>query len=254
MGLSIFQKFDSSGVFLSKWGNYGIGDGQFSNPYDIVVDGGSIYVVDQGNQRIQKFDASNESVVVMMGEDGSPPAFGSIFTASDPDGDSLTWSLRSQASHGVADASGIGASKIISYTPAAHYNGSDSFIVKVADGQDGEDTITVNVTIEPVNDIPTANAGPDQQARAGSLITLDGSGSSDPDGDSLTYGWSQAGGPLVTLSDPALAGPTFTAPNHTTMLTFTLTVTDPFGLVSPMPTEVVITVDKLVYYVPLIIK
>src|SRR4030043_386743 len=41
-----------------KWGNYGIGDGQFDHPYDVTIDAaGNVYVADAGNHRIQKFSS-----------------------------------------------------------------------------------------------------------------------------------------------------------------------------------------------------
>lgn len=43
---------------------------------------------------------------------------------------------------------------------------------------------------EPENRAPVAEAGDDRQAEIGSVVPLDGSGSSDPDGDELTYKWS----------------------------------------------------------------
>ncbi|MBI4311130.1 MAG: HYR domain-containing protein, partial [Chloroflexi bacterium] len=50
------QKFTPAGAFLTKWGGYGSGDGQFAYPRGITVDGsGNVYVVDQYNHRIQKF-------------------------------------------------------------------------------------------------------------------------------------------------------------------------------------------------------
>ena len=58
--------------------------------------------------------------------------------------------------------------------------------------------------------LPTANAGPDQSARAGDLVTLDGSASVDLDYGIASYHWSQIGGPPVILSDPGKAETTLT--------------------------------------------
>ena len=50
------QKFTSAGVFVSKWGTRGGGDGQFYGPTGVTVaSDGSVYVADYGNHRIQKF-------------------------------------------------------------------------------------------------------------------------------------------------------------------------------------------------------
>ena len=47
-------------VFLSKFGSFGTGDGQFSSPYGITVDSSNnIYVTDYGNDRIQKFNSAS---------------------------------------------------------------------------------------------------------------------------------------------------------------------------------------------------
>ncbi len=96
------------------------------------------------------------STSVTMSEDGSPTAFSLSLNATDPDGNTLTWSIQTQASNGTASASGTGTAIAINYTPNANYNGSDSFVVRVSDGFGGTDTITVNVTIDPVNDAPVA--------------------------------------------------------------------------------------------------
>jgi VCBS repeat-containing protein len=94
---------------------------------------------------------------VTMSEDGSPTPFSRTLHASDPNAeDSLTWSVSSPASHGTATASGTGTSLAVGYAVVANYNGADSFRVQVTDGY-VTDTITVTVTIQAVNDAPTAN-------------------------------------------------------------------------------------------------
>jgi hypothetical protein len=98
-------------------------------------------------------------------------------------------------------------------------------------------------TLTPENQPPVAIVGEDQEVEEGSLVTLVGSESYDPDDDDLSYAWMQIGGPEVSLDDPDKADPTFTVPawsvgNET--LIFELVVND--GRADSLPDEVKITV------------
>ncbi len=93
------------------------------------------------------------------------------------------------------------------------------------------------------NQSPVANAGQTVTVTSGTIVSLNGSSSFDPDGDSLSYHWAQTAGPGVTISNPTAAGPVLTAPTvqGLTILTFQLTVSD--GLVDSSA-SVNITVTK----------
>ncbi len=83
-----------------------------------------------------------------------------------------------------------------------------------------------DVMVPAGNQPPVAVAGPAQTVAQGSSVTLDGSGSRDPNGTALSYQWTQTGGPAVSLSSTTVATPTFTAPATASTLTFKLTVGD----------------------------
>ncbi|MDZ7796052.1 MAG: PKD domain-containing protein [Candidatus Marinimicrobia bacterium] len=79
---------------------------------------------------------------------------------------------------------------------------------------------------------PVANAGGNQMVATGATVTLDGSGSSDPDNNIDTYQWTQFSGPTVSLSNANSATATFTAPSTDADLSFELLVTDETDLES----------------------
>lgn len=65
------QKFSSSGTFITKWGSYGTGDGQFDTPSGVAVDAsGNVYITDYYNNRIQKF-SSGGTFITKWGSKGT---------------------------------------------------------------------------------------------------------------------------------------------------------------------------------------
>ncbi len=132
------------------------------------------------------------------------------------------------------DSMGAGS---VNVSPAT----TTTYTLTVTDANNATDTDTATVT---VNASPSANAGANQSVTEGVTVTLDGSSSSDPEGETLTYAWSQTSGQTVSLSDAAAASPTFTAPEDLTAdatLVFSLTVTDARNLASD-PATVTVTV------------
>ena len=146
-----------------------------------------------------------------------------------------------------------GSSVIFNVTFAPQVTGTRVATVTIANDDSDENPYEFAIQ-GTVNQAPVANAGSDQSMSVGAPVTLNGSGSSDPEGHTpLSYGWTQAGGPVVTFT-PNLSLTTFTAPLSPVVLTFTLTVTDSLGLADPTPDEVVVTVRPKNLYLPLMVK
>ena len=164
----------------------------------------------------------------------------------DPDGDAVTYSWVQTAGPAVTLA---GANtKTAAFTAPTLAGGVGgpvnlTFQLNVSDGALTGST-SVSVAVDQVDHAPTANAGSSQTVNVNTLVTLDGSLSSDPDNDPIvSYTWTQIAGPTVTLNTSNPAKPTFTAPNitNTTPLTFSLVVSD--GMLSSTNTaQVTITV------------
>ena len=74
-------------------------------------------------------------------------------TATDAQSDPVTFAKASDPSFGVAAVASDGS---YTYTPNANFNGADSFTVTASDGNGGTDTVTVLLTVAPVNDAPIA--------------------------------------------------------------------------------------------------
>jgi len=158
--------------------------------------------------------------------------------STDPDQDPITYLWKQTAGAPVV-LSDTGAVKPVFTAPALSGSAETlEFLLTIGDqgGLQSTDTCTIRVQSvlppPPVNMPPTADAGQDQSVTHATLVTLDGSGSTDPEGAIETYLWVQIDGPSVSLSDATAAVPTFTAPSagsQDTVLTFELTVSDAAG-------------------------
>lgn len=102
---------------------------------------------------------------------------------SDPENDSLTISRISSPVHGTAT---ISSTQYLVYTPTTDYYGSDSFNYTISDGNGGQDTATVVVTVNPLNDAPLAvDDAAFTEANTAVVVDLLAN-DSDVDGDSLS--------------------------------------------------------------------
>ncbi len=105
---------------------------------------------------------------------------------TDVDGDPLTAVLVSGPSHGTLTLNANGS---VGYTPAANYNGSDSFTYKTRDGVADSNVATVTITVNAVNDSPVAT-NDSYSTNQDTTLTVAAPGvlgnDTDVDGDPLT--------------------------------------------------------------------
>ncbi|HEX7094069.1 MAG TPA: PKD domain-containing protein, partial [Nitrospiraceae bacterium] len=161
--------------------------------------------------------------------------------SSDANGDPLTyrWSLTTKPTGSAAVLSSL-----TNVSPSFTVDSAGTYVVQliVNDGIVNSAPNTVNITT--VNVAPVANAGPDQGVTAlGSLVILDGSASSDANGDPLTYRWSLTAKPLRSVA--VLANPTSVTPILTADFpgTYTAQLIVNDGTVSSAPNTVNISVN-----------
>lgn len=169
---------------------------------------------------------------------GSPVQL-SAAGSTDGNQDSLnyTWSLLSKPSVATGAQADSAASLTTSAAPAvnAFFNADVAGVYVISlvanDGKANSNPVTVAVTASALNLPPVANAGPEQVVRVAQVVTLDGSGSTDANLDTLTYQWSLTTRPTAStaeLVNPRTVAPTLT-PDLPGFYVATLTVNDGKG-------------------------
>lgn len=163
--------------------------------------------------------------------------------STDVDGDVLTylWTLIARP---VGSSTSLGNAMAVNPAFTADRAGTYVAQLVVRDGKANSAATTVTVTT--LNTPPVANAGANQTVLAGALVNLNGAGSTDVDGDSLSYRWSLTSvpsGSTAGLNDPAVANPSFRADRAGTYVA-QLVVNDNNGMNST-PSTVTITTNAV---------
>ncbi len=97
--------------------------------------------------------ATNDAYTVAEDTPLTVAAPGVLANDTDPDGDALSAALASGPSHGTLTLNANGS---FTYTPAANFNGSDSFTYRASDGATVSNPATVSITVTALNDAPAA--------------------------------------------------------------------------------------------------
>ena len=228
-----FRWTTPSGIDLSEEGA--------ARPRYIAAMGGVYRITLVVNDGIEDSDADevvvtvNTAPVASAGSDQSVLAGAKVWLdgtgSRDVDGDVLTYKWDAPAGIVLTDPS--------TTTPqfVAENPGEYRFVLVVNDDQAESTPDEVVITVSQANRAPIADAGPDQIVEEDSRVELDGSGSSDPDGDIITYSWVQVTGPIADLSESGRAVTWFTVPSPATY-SFALVVND--GQLTSEPDEMVV--------------
>jgi hypothetical protein len=133
--------------------------------------------------------------------------------SNDANGDALTytWAFVSRPTGSTA-----ALSSTISVNPTFTAGTAGSYVLSlvVNDGALSSTASTVTITASNANLAPVANAGGGLNATVGNTVTLNGTGSYDPNGDPLVYAWafvSRPAGSSAVLSGSTTARPSFIA-------------------------------------------
>ena len=167
-------------------------------------------------------------------------------SSSDANGDSLTykWTIVSQPAGSTIV---LNDNTIVNPTFTVNIDGDYKLSLVVNDGTlDSDNLATVTVRSSTANIAPVANAGSNYpEVSVDTQVTLDGSGSSDANGDTLTYAWTisaPSGSTTAALNNVTIVSPSFT-PDIDGTYTLQLVVND--GSLNSDTSTVVITVNPI---------
>jgi len=128
------QKYETDGTLITQFGIAGSDDGEFNSPHDLAIDSSDkIFVSDTHNHRVQVF-APNNPPIAEDQEVSVKKNKATLITlsATDPDGDTLTFSIESGPSHGTLSNFDI-VTGTLTYIPDKKFTGEDQFTFKATD-------------------------------------------------------------------------------------------------------------------------
>lgn len=163
--------------------------------------------------------------------------------SSDADSDTLTyaWTLTSKP---AGSAASLSSGSVVRPTFVADMAGVYTASLTVNDGKANSEAASVTITATTANAAPMANAGVNQEAATGATVSLNGSASSDGNGDPLTYRWvltSIPAGSAAVLQGADTAQPNF-VPDLEGQYVATLIVND--GQVDSAPVTVTVSATR----------
>jgi VCBS repeat-containing protein len=150
-------------------------------------------------------------------------------TATDADEDALTYILRPDTGNVTKGQIELFQDGSFLYTPLENDFGIDTFVIAAKDSLSTSEDTQISITIYPVNDPPIADAGTTYDVTETLSLELNAQGSTDIDGDTLTYLWTIPNIPDLEIQNETQPIATITAPYvemSGEVITVTLTVTD----------------------------
>jgi hypothetical protein len=167
--------------------------------------------------------------------------------SSDANGDALTyaWSVTARPSGSAATVTDA-TQPVARLVPDLPGDYTLSLVVNDGAVASAQDTVQLTVVASGTNRAPTADAGIDQNVSVGTVVTLDGSASWDPDGNLVTYVWtldSKPANSAAAIVDASSPRPTLT-PDVAGTYTASLVVIDSLNVQSGAD-QVVVTVNPV---------